>query len=140
MTYLVDTCVLSELWKPRPDRAVVAWLASAKEPELHISVLTLGELAKGVQKLRPSKKREELAHWISNELRSRFGDRVLPITHEVALVWGKAAGDAERAGKPLPVIDALLGATALVSCLAVVTRNVRDIQRTGARVVNPGED
>ncbi|RLB65437.1 MAG: VapC toxin family PIN domain ribonuclease [Deltaproteobacteria bacterium] len=138
MSYLLDTCVLSELIRPRPAKAVVTWLDDMAELDLHLSVLTLGELHKGIAKLpATSAKRRRLAVWVDEELVIRFEDRILPISAAAARRWGQLAGATERRGVRLPVIDALLAATALEASLAVVTRNAEHFERAGVRVVNP---
>ena len=138
MSYLLDTCVLSELVRPRPAKAVVGWLGETAEIDLHLSVLTLGELHKGIAKLpATSAQRRRLAAWVDEELVIRFEDRILPISSAVARRWGQLAGAAERRGGGLPVIDALLAGTALEASLAVVTRNAEHFERAGVRVVNP---
>jgi toxin FitB len=135
--YLLDTCALSEPWKPRPDPAVLGWLEAADEDACHVSVLSIGELHKGVAKLPEGHKRDDLHRWVTEGLLPRFGSRVLLVSAPVARRWGELAGEAERRGAPLPVVDALLAATALVHDLRVVTRNVEHFGRVGAQVINP---
>jgi predicted nucleic acid-binding protein len=137
LAFLVDTCVLSELVKKRPDPLVVRWVDEAEEETLYLSALTIGELQKGVAKLRPSAKRRPLERWVATDLPARFVRRILPISIEVAVRWGELSGELERRGEPLPVIDALIAATALTSNLTVVTRNTTDLRRTGIKLVNP---
>ncbi len=137
MAFLIDTCVLSESSKRRPNDQVVAWLDSLEETLIHLSVLTLGEFHKGIAKLNDSRKRQRLQSWVDDELAGRFRGRVLSIDERVANLWGKISGEAEKKGKRLPVIDGLIGATALVHGLTVASRNTADIARTGARVFNP---
>jgi predicted nucleic acid-binding protein len=137
LAFLIDTCVLSESSKRRPNDQVVAWLDSIEESLIHLSVLTLGEFYKGIAKLNDSRKRERLQSWVDDELAGRFRGRVLSIDERVANLWGKISGEAEKKGKRLPVIDGLIGATALVHGLTVASRNTADIARTGARVFNP---
>lgn len=139
MRYLLDTCLLSELAKARPNRKVLAWLESQDEETLYLSVLTLGEIQKGIAKLANGKRRDTIQRWLDQDLRPRFSERTLPIDEEVAQTWGSIQGEAERQGRPIPTIDGLLGATALVHNLTVVTRNEHDIRPTGARVLNPWE-
>lgn len=137
MRCLLDTCVLSELVKPRPSEKVVEWVEAQEEHDLFLSVMTIGELHKGIAKLPSDTRRERLEGWVEQDLAARFRNRVLPIDNEVATRWGVMLGEAESAGEPLPVIDALIGATALVCDCVVVTRNVTDLERTGAEVLNP---
>lgn len=136
MTYLLDTCVISELVKPRPNPRVVSWIKEQEEQSLFLSVITIGEIQKGISKLYPSKRRSNLAAWLQQELPARFAGRVIPINDEVALVWGQMLGDAESKGRRIPVIDAFLAATALVYGFTLVTRNTPDIVDTGASLLN----
>lgn len=137
MRYLLDTCVISELAKPRPNKKVAAWLDSCDEDAVFLSVLTIGEIQKGIAKLAKGKRRSNIQHWLDTELRSRFAERILPIDQEVALTWGLIQGEAERQGSPIPTIDGLLGATAIAHNLTIITRNEQDIRPTGARTLNP---
>lgn len=137
MAYLLDTCVLSELAKPRPDAGVVRWLEEVDETALYLSVLTLGELEKGIARLAPSARRRKIEQWVREDLAARFQGRVLEVDSKVAERWGVLSGAAEARGKPLPVIDALIAATGEVHGLEVVTRNTADLERCGARCVNP---
>ncbi|HEY6873004.1 MAG TPA: type II toxin-antitoxin system VapC family toxin [Geobacteraceae bacterium] len=139
MTFLLDTCVISELVKPRPDRKVVRWVDSVDERKLFLSVLTLGELEKGISKLPESSRKSDLREWLEHDLAERFAKRILSVDAAVAVAWGKIQGEAERAGTKLPVIDSLLAATAEIHSLTLATRNVADFDRCGATVFNPWE-
>ncbi|MEN8165617.1 MAG: type II toxin-antitoxin system VapC family toxin [Acidobacteriota bacterium] len=139
MSFLLDTCVLSELVKPRPDIGVCDWVAAQNEHRLFLSVITVGELQKGISKLPPGGRRTELQRWLEGELLIRFQGRIFDIDTAVAGAWGVMLGEAEGRGRPLPVIDVLIAATAKVHACAVVTRNETDIQPTGIQVVNPWE-
>jgi predicted nucleic acid-binding protein len=139
--FLLDTNVISELIKARPAPKVVHWVDSVDESLLFLSVLTLGEIEKGIAALAPVSKRRRLEAWLEAELRPRFADRILPVDEGVARSWGRLAGEMEgRGGGLLPVIDGLLAATALVHELVLVTRNSKDFIPTGAPVLNPWED
>jgi predicted nucleic acid-binding protein len=135
--YLLDTCLISELVRKEPNPAVVSWLEGQDEQTLFLSVLNLGELQKGISKLADGAKRDELQAWVGLDLVERFTGRIIDIDLDTALCWGKIQGEAERAGEKLPVMDALIAATAEAHGLVVVTRNVRDMERCGARVCNP---
>ncbi len=137
MNFLLDTCVVSELVSKAPDRKVLTWLDGLDEFRLYLSVLTLGELHQGVAALAAGARQKRLAEWIDRDLVPRFGGRILPISEDVATHWGRFAGDARRRGAKMPVIDSLLGATAVVHGLTFATRNTRDVRGTGARVFDP---
>ena len=137
MSYLLDTCYLSEFVKPQPDPTVVAWGYGASLGELYISALTIGELEKGIGRLPDSARRKQLVAWMEDELLVRFCDRILAIDCDVARRWGIIQASAACSGAPLPVIDSLIAATALVHNLQVVTRNEADFARTGVQVMNP---
>jgi predicted nucleic acid-binding protein len=140
VSYLLDTSVLSELVKKNPRRQVVNWVDEQEESTLFLSVLTVGELEKGIAKLPASARRTNLISWVRRELAGRFGGRLLPIDVRVAERWGTMAGESEKRGKPLPVIDSLLAATALVHDLQIVTRNVADFEPCGVVCVNLWDD
>ncbi len=137
MTFLLDTCVISEMVKARPNLAVVRWIDSVEEGKLFLSVLTLGELEKGIAKLQDVSRKDVLREWLEQDLAERFAGRILPIDTSVAVAWGKMQGEAERNGNKLPVIDSLLAATAQTNGLTLATRNVVDFERCGSRVFNP---
>jgi predicted nucleic acid-binding protein len=137
MNYLLDTCVISELAKPKPEKKVIKWIEGYDEDFFFLSVLTLGEIQKGIAKLSDEKRKASYQRWLDTDLRARFSHRILPISLDVALEWGIVQGKSESAGRPLPTIDSLLGATAIVHNLTVVTRNEIDLTATGASVFNP---
>lgn len=137
MSYLLDTCVVSELAKPEPNEGVLAWVREAVEEMLFLSVITFGELEKGIAKLPESFKKKRLQSWVRKDLANRLAGRILGIDIEIAARWGALVGQSERDGLPLPVIDSLIAATCLHHELIVVTRNTDDFERCGARCLNP---
>jgi predicted nucleic acid-binding protein len=137
VSWLLDTCVITELVRPRPKASVVRWVQERDEDALFLSVITIGELEKGIAKLPDSTKRVTLEQWVRRELADRFRDRLLVIDSGVAARWGAMAGASEARGLPLPVIDSLIAATSLQHDLTVVTRNTDDFERCGARCFNP---
>jgi len=139
MRYLLDTNVLSEPARPSPSPSVVAWLEERSALDLAISVLTLGEIAKGVRLLPEGQRRDRLSDWLEVELPRQFLGRVLPVDDRVALLWGRLSAEARRAGRELPVIDGLLLATAGAHGLVLVTRNERDCADRGVPIHNPWE-
>ena len=133
--FLLDTRVISELVKARPEPRVTAWIDATDESLLYLSVLTLGEIRKGIAAVPHPSCRVALEAWLDGDLRLRFASRILPIDDAVAGRWGQLAGQAQLRRAALPVIDGLLAATALHHNLTLVTRNSRD--PTGAAVFNP---
>jgi predicted nucleic acid-binding protein len=134
-TDLLDTNVLSEPQRPRPSEAVLGWLRSVRPEELWTSAVVVGELRKGVEllRLRDATRAGCLDEWLSVLVRS-YGDRILPVTTEIAEEWGHL-----DAPDPLPVLDGYLAATARMHGLTLATRNVKDIERSGASWLNPFE-
>lgn len=137
MNYLLDTCVISELTKKHPEKKVLQWLETQKEDSLYLSVLTLGEIQKGIHRLPDSKKKHALSLWVQHDLCQRFEGRILPLDQAVCQLWGKIQGEAETRGKTIPVIDSLIAATALAHQLFVVTRNSSDMEKSGVQMVDP---
>lgn len=137
MSYLIDTCCISELVKKKPNPNVVKWFADQDELAMYLSVITFGELRKGIEKLPDSKKKKELNRWVKEDLKQRFKNRVLNITIEEVNKWGEILAAAEKDGKPLPAIDSLITATALAHDHSVVTRNTKDMEGSGVEVINP---
>ena len=134
MSYLLDTNVLSELRRKSPDAGVVEWFTQRPASTLYLSILTLGELRKGIEGLADTKRRMALTDWLETDLQSFFAGRILGIDAQVADRWGRLVA---AAGRPLPAIDSLLGATAAQHGLSLVTRNERDFAGLGLEVINP---
>jgi toxin FitB len=136
-SYLLDTCVISELIKAEPSPKVMVWIDGQEEQSLYLSVITLGEIEKGISKLAEGRKKMQLQAWLADELMERFNGRIIGITTEVARCWGKMLGESETNGRALPVVDALIAATAITNELIVVTRNTVDMIGSGARLFDP---
>jgi predicted nucleic acid-binding protein len=137
MNYLLDTCLILELAKSEPHKKVFDWVLSENETSFYLSVLTFGELHKGVEKLSKSNKKEALRIWIEDELKKRFQNRVIGIDMRVSVIWGKIQCIADKRGKPMPAVDSLIAATGIAHDLTVVTRNVTDMEHSGVRLLNP---
>jgi hypothetical protein len=136
VSYLIDTNVVSEAVRPRPNASVLRWLKEVPNTALHMSVLTLGEIRSGAEKLKDEARRERLRLWVENELTAWFEDRLLPVDATVAERWGRLVA---QVGRPVPAIDSLLAATALVHGLRLVTGNVEDFAFVDLDIVNPWE-
>jgi toxin FitB len=137
MSYLLDTTVLSELRRKLPDPAVVQWFSQRPAGTLYLSVLTVGEIRKGVEALTDQPRRLLLLDWLETELPAFFAGRILPIDAAVADRWGRLVA---LAGRPLPAIDSLLAATAAHHGFVLVTRNARDMHKLGVQIINPWTD
>lgn len=134
MSYLLDTNVLSELRRKTPDPSVLEWFARRPPSTLYLSVLTLGELRKGIEGVTDTKRRLALNDWLESDLPAFFVGRILPVDAQVAERWGRLVA---AVGRPLPAIDSLLGATAAQHGLSMVTRNGKDFSDMGLEVINP---
>jgi predicted nucleic acid-binding protein len=137
--FLLDTNCISEAVRPKPDLRVMQWMEAANENLLYLSVLTLGEIRKGLAGLPQGQRRTRLESWLILELGARFSGRILPIDAAVSDRWGLLAADAKIKGKALSAIDGLLAATALHHSLTIVSRNVRDFANTPVPILNPWE-
>jgi predicted nucleic acid-binding protein len=135
--YLLDTCVLSDAASPPAHSALAAWLSKQSDDDCVISVLTIGELRYGVERLPRGRKRETLKYWIDDELVPKFSGRVLDVDLDVADAWAQLRSLGDETGRPLPVIDGLLLATAQVNGLTFVTRNLKDVDGRGVAVLSP---
>lgn len=136
MKVLLDTCVLSEIRHPRGNPAVREAVLAFRDNDLSISVLTVGELAKGVALLAAGQRQQELNAWLTG-LEQQYADRILDITGDIVRVWGELTAAAQRNGRVVPATDGLIAATALHHGLQVMTRNIDDFTPTGVRVLNP---
>lgn len=134
MSYLLDTNVVSETIRREPNKAVIAWLDQVPGEALFVSVLTLGEIRKGVEALPDRSRRGKLSIWIDHELPRWFEERILPVDLAVADRWGRLLAEVRR---PAPTIDSLLAATALHHDLRLVTHNVKDFDYPGLTVIDP---
>jgi|SRR5579863_2929128 len=137
--FLLDTNCISELVRSQPEPRVLDWMEAADESLLYLSILTLGEIRKGVAGVQQGKRRTKLETWLELDLQARFSGRILPIDALIADRWGALAAAAKRKGRPLSAIDGLLAATALHHNLTIVSRNVSDFAITQALTLNPWE-
>jgi len=141
LSYLIDTCAISELRRKTPDANVVGWFEATSQQGLYLSVLTLGEISKGVEALSNTqankRRKDKILNWLEHELPLWFEDRILPIDAGVADEWGRLSA---REGRSLPAIDSLIAAIAIHNRLTIVTRNVSDFDFAGVDVFNPWID
>jgi predicted nucleic acid-binding protein len=134
---LLDTNVLSERARPRPDPALARWVDGLDEDRAFISVISLAEIRRGIERLPDGKRRTYLATWVDTDLVARFAGRILPVDAHVADAWGVLVAGGDRNGRPVPIMDGFLAATATVHALTLATRNTRDFAHLGVPMVNP---
>jgi predicted nucleic acid-binding protein len=136
MRVLVDTCVLSEVQRPRPEPTVLARLASISHTDVFISAITFGELVIGIERLASGKRRYSLESWLS-QIERLHAQRILPVDLEVGRIWGEVTARAAKVGRVVPATDGLIAATAFRHGLHVMTRNTPDFQATGVLLIDP---
>ena len=138
MTWLLDTNILSETTKPRPDHSVIEWIESRTPGDLFLSVLTVGELIRGARKLKESTRRIRLERWIEQDLSRQFEGRILVYDYAAASIWGQLMGDGDRHGKTPSAADAQIAALAIRHQMILVTRNEKDFLRFDhLKLLNP---
>ncbi len=137
MSFLLDTNVVSEWTKPRPNAGVMNWLATTDEDRVFLSVVTIAELRHGIERLATGRRRSRLDEWLRDELVLRFEGRVLPVGTRIAEAWGRLVARLEAQGRPINAMDALLAATAEQHTLTLVTRNESDFEAAVKSILNP---
>jgi tRNA(fMet)-specific endonuclease VapC len=137
VSYLLDTNVISELISRKPNQKIIDWIDSLDPEMVYLSVITIGEIRKGIEKLAASQRKDNLASWLETNLLLRFAEKLVDINVDVVLVWGELTGRMERDGTPLAAIDSLIAASALAGNHTLVTRNEDDFRATGVSIVNP---
>lgn len=137
MKYLLDTNVVSEWAKPRPDMRAARWLAEADEDQVYLSVITFAEIRQGIERMAVGQRRETLRLWLDDDLTIRFEGRILAVDLGVAHAWGALMARSARIGINLNGIDAFFVATAEVHKLTLVTRNTKHFEKLGMPLLNP---
>jgi len=137
VNFLLDTNVISEWLKPRPDRGVIEWLAAVDEDRVYISVVTMSEIRYGIERMPASARRKRIEDWLTTDLPQRFERRIVPIDVTIADSWGKITYRGRTAGRPISPMDAFIAATAETRDLTLVTRNVSDFDVLGVAVISP---
>ncbi|MDD2597643.1 MAG: type II toxin-antitoxin system VapC family toxin [Kiritimatiellae bacterium] len=137
MTYLIDTCVISEFTKKSPSQKVIRFLNNMNDIDVAISVITIGEIKSGVVCVSDERKRDRLERWFNEELLLRFKGRTISIDAETMLTWGGMVSKLKTRGITLPVMGSLLAAQCKQHKLCIITRNVKDFEKTEISVVNP---
>ncbi len=137
MKYLLDTNIISEFISQTPNKNVIDYILTLNENDLYLSVITIGEIKAGIEKLDNGSKKEKLLHWLENDLLNRFQDRIVDIDTTVMLQWGSINNRLKQLGKPLPIMDSLIGATSEIKDFILITRNEKDFKNLNIKVVNP---
>ena len=137
MNFLLDTNVVSEWTKPRPDPGVIEWLAETDEDRVYLSVVTLAEIRFGIDRMAVGVRRDRLNEWLRGELPGRFEQRIVTVTSQLADAWGKVLAHGYAVGRPVSAMDALIAATAVHHEFTLVTRNVSDFETFDIPVINP---
>jgi toxin FitB len=137
LNFLLDTNVISEWVKPRPDPGMAQWLAETDEDRVFISVVTLAELRQGVELLASGERRNRLDGWLRHDLPLRFEGRILIIDAAIADTWGRLMAQSRSDGRPVGAMDTLIAATAKVHDLTIVTRNTVDFKNLVPNILNP---
>ena len=139
MKALLDTCVTSELVSKQPNPKVIEFVDSLDPEDVYLSVITIGEIVKGIKKLSKSRRKTDLQTWLKDDLLVRFEGNVVALDTDVLIEWGALTARLESAGKTMPAIDSLIAATALAKKMILVTRNVSDFAETTVDILNPWE-
>lgn len=137
VNYLLDTCVISELSKKNPNQGLVSWIIKQENHALFISSITLGEIQKGISKLPESSRKNDLMHWLERDVIERFSGKTIAVAEHEALSWGRVQASTESSGKPMPIVDSIIAATALYRNMVLVTRNTKNVEASGVKLLNP---
>jgi len=137
VSYLLDTNVLSEFKRPTPDGNLIAWARAVDESETFISVVSIGEIRRGIALLPSGRRRTEFDEWFREELLVRFERRILDVTPTIAQAWGELTADAKLRGVGLNLMDAYIAATAQIYSMTLVTRNIKDFAEFAVKLINP---
>jgi len=140
VNFLLDTNVVSEARKPRPDPGIAQWLRDCDEIHCFISVVTIAELRHGIERMAPGLRRRQLDLWVDRDLLQRFGGRILPVDVAIASTFGRIVARTQAQGRAIEPMDAFIAATAEQHGLTLVTRNIRDFASLGITVINPWSD
>ncbi len=138
MNYLLDTCVISEYIRRKPNPKIIHWVDNLDESQLFLSVITIGEIKKGIELLPDeSKRKQDLTIWLNDGLLKRFSDRIYPVTVEIMLCWGSLVSRLDSTGKTISTLDSLIAATALSQHAILVSRNEDHFRQAGVEIINP---
>ena len=137
MKYILDTNIISEFISRTPNQKVIDYILTLNENDIYLSVITIGEIKAGVEKLADGQKKDKLLYWLEHDLLVRFENRIIDIDTEIMLQWAIVNTKLKQLGKPLPIMDSLIGATSQVKGMVLLTRNEKDFKNLDIRMVNP---
>jgi len=137
LNYLLDTNIISEFISKTPNKRVVDYILTLDESSLFLSVITIGEIKAGIEKLDNGKKKENLLYWLEHDLLSRFENRIISINLDVMMQWGEINQQLRKIGTPLPIMDSLIGATCKALDITLITRNEKDFKNIDIPIINP---
>ena len=137
MQYILDTNIISEFISRTPNQKVIDYILTLNENDIYLSVITIGEIKAGVEKLADGQKKDKLLYWLEHDLLVRFENRIIDIDTEIMLQWAIVNTKLKQLGKPLPIMDSLIGATSQVKDMVLLTRNEKDFKNLDIRMVNP---
>lgn len=137
MKYLLDTNIISELTSKKPNIAVLDFINSLDEEDVFLSVITIGEIKAGIENVKDIEKKEKLSNWLINNLLNKFQTRIIAIDIDIMLAWGLINSKLKNIGKPLPILDSIIGSTCICKNLILITRNEKDFQKLNIEIINP---
>jgi len=137
LKYLLDTNIISEFISKTPNKNVINHILTLDEKNLYLSVITIGEIKAGIEKLDNGSKKEKLLHWLENDLLNRFHKKIIDIDTDIMLQWGVINHRLKNLGKALPIMDSLIGATSEVNDYILITRNEKDFKNLNIKIINP---
>ncbi|MBI5823970.1 MAG: type II toxin-antitoxin system VapC family toxin [Chloroflexi bacterium] len=140
MNFLLDTCVLSEALSKKPDSKVLGFVDALDPDDVYLSVITIGELFKGIEKLPNSRRKNELREWFNDELLVRYDGKIFSLDTQTLMTWGTLIARLESGGYTMPAVDSLIAATAITYELVLITRNVGDFEKSGIEIINPWKE
>ena len=139
MKYLLDTCVVSELVSKKPDKNVVRWIDGIDSEIAYLSVITIGEIQRGIEKISDATRKIKLQQWLDVDLMEKFEGRIISLDLPIMMEWGRLTARMQSMGKPLPAVDSMIAAIAIHHNYVLVTRNEKDFQASGVTLLNPWE-
>jgi predicted nucleic acid-binding protein len=137
LKYLLDTNIISELINITPNKNVISLISTLNEDEIYLSAITIGEISFGIEKLKSTQKKKELQKWLNTDLLKRFKNKIIDVDTEIMILWGSLNNTLKITGRPMPVMDSLIGATCQAKNFVLITRNEKDFINLDIEIINP---